>query len=285
MYHLYYQTQTDAVLENQLVPGNVIPLIRAMASNERVAKVVLVDIEGTTTSISFVHDVLFPYAKQNVEKFLRDSWKVDDIQHIVQDMQQLPQFAEYKVLLRAPPAEVDVELIAGFVRYLIDQDLKVTPMKTLQGLIWAQGYINGELKGHVYEDVPAAFEAWRAAGLQIAVYSSGSVAAQKLIFGHSLVGNLQPHLSAYFDTHVGHKQERQSYENIANLLKEDPKQILFLTDIPGEAAAARSAGFQAIILQRPGNAALADDQKASFELIPDFKPLQNLKLPINKYQA
>ncbi|XP_039490291.1 enolase-phosphatase E1 [Drosophila santomea] len=256
-----------------------------MTSSERVAKVVLVDIEGTTTSISFVHEVLFPYAKQNVEKFLRDSWKVDDIQRIVQDMQQLPQFEEYKVLLRAPPAEVDVELIAGFVRYLIDQDLKVTPMKTLQGLIWEQGYTNGELKGHVYEDVPAAFEAWRASGLQIAVYSSGSVAAQKLIFGHSLVGNLQPHLSAYFDTHVGHKQEQKSYENIANLLKEDPKQILFLTDIPGEAAAARSAGLQAVILQRPGNAALADDQIASFELMPDFKPLQNLKLPINKYQS
>eukprot|EP00099_Drosophila_melanogaster_P022127 NP_649523.1 uncharacterized protein Dmel_CG12173 [Drosophila melanogaster] len=256
-----------------------------MSSSERVAKVVLVDIEGTTTSISFVHDVLFPYAKQNVEKFLRDSWEEDDIKRIVQDLQQVPQYADYKALLSGPPTEVDVDLIAGFVRYLIDQDLKVTPMKTLQGLIWAQGYANGELKGHVYEDVPAAFEAWRAAGLQIAVYSSGSVAAQKLIFGHSLAGNLQPYLSAYFDTHVGHKQEQQSYKNIAKQLKEDPKQILFLTDIPGEAAAARCAGLQAIILKRPGNAALADDQKTGFELIPDFKPLHNLKVPVNKSQA
>lgn len=108
---------------------------------------VLVDIEGTTTSISFVHDVLFPYAKQNVEKFLRDSWEEDDIKRIVQDLQQVPQYADYKALLSGPPTEVDVDLIAGFVRYLIDQDLKVTPMKTLQGLIWAQGYANGELKG------------------------------------------------------------------------------------------------------------------------------------------
>ncbi|XP_016975158.2 enolase-phosphatase E1 [Drosophila rhopaloa] len=256
-----------------------------MTTSERGAKVVLVDIEGTTTSISFVHDVLFPYAKENVEKFLRESWERDDTKQIVQDLQQVHQFTDYKDTLNTTPANVDVGLISGFVRYLIDQDLKVTPMKTLQGLIWAQGYANGELKGHVYEDVPAAFQAWCAAGLRIAVYSSGSVAAQKLIFGNSIAGNLQPYLSDYFDTHVGHKQEKQSYENIANILTEKPEQIVFLTDIPGEAAAARSAGLQAIILQRPGNAALTDDQKCSFDLITDFKPLQSLKLPENKHVA
>ncbi|KAH8340612.1 hypothetical protein KR059_002449 [Drosophila kikkawai] len=250
-----------------------------MTTTERVAKVVLVDIEGTTTSISFVHDVLFPYAKENVNKFLRDSWKSDDTKQIVQDLQQVPQFADYKGTLNAPPAELDAELITGFVRYLIDKDLKVTPMKTLQGLIWAQGYASGELKGHVYEDVPAAFQAWRDAGLRIGVYSSGSVAAQKLIFGHSIAGDLMTHLSAYFDTHVGHKQEQQSYENISKSLEVAPEQILFLTDIPGEAAAARSAGLQAILLQRPGNAPLTDSQKSTYEVIPDFKPLYNLQLP------
>ncbi|XP_017023599.1 enolase-phosphatase E1 [Drosophila kikkawai] len=250
-----------------------------MTTTERVAKVVLVDIEGTTTSISFVHDVLFPYAKENVNKFLRDSWKSDDTKQIVQDLQQVPQFADYKDTLSAPPAELDAELITGFVRYLIDKDLKVTPMKTLQGLIWAQGYASGKLKGHVYEDVPAAFQAWRDAGLRIGVYSSGSVAAQKLIFGHSIAGDLMTHLSAYFDTHVGHKQEQQSYENIAKSLEVAPEQILFLTDIPGEAAAARSAGLKAILLQRPGNAPLTDSQKSTYEVIPDFKPLYNLQLP------
>ncbi|XP_036675131.3 enolase-phosphatase E1 [Drosophila suzukii] len=256
-----------------------------MATSERVAKVVLVDIEGTTTSISFVHDVLFLYARENVEKYLRESWEGDDTKQIVQDLQQVPQFSEYKASLSAPPAEVNVEFISGFVRYLIDKDLKVTPLKTLQGLIWAEGYASGELKGHVYEDVPEAFQTWCSAGLKIAVYSSGSVAAQKLIFGHSIAGNLQPHLSAHFDTHVGHKQKQQSYDNIAKLLKEEPQEILFLTDIPGEADAARSAGLQAIILQRPGNAALTDDQKLSNEVIPDFKPLHTLKLPTNKPQA
>ncbi|XP_016962357.1 enolase-phosphatase E1 [Drosophila biarmipes] len=256
-----------------------------MATSKRVANVVLVDIEGTTTSISFVHDVLFPYARENVEKFLRESWEGDVTKQIVQDLQQVPQFSDYKATLSAAPAEANVELISGFVRYLIDKDLKVTPMKTLQGLIWSEGYASGELKGHVYEDVPAAFKSWCSAGLKIAVYSSGSVAAQKLIFGHSIAGNLLPHLSAHFDTHVGHKQEQQSYDNIANLLKEKPQEILFLTDIPGEAAAARSAGLQVIILQRPGNAALTDDQKVSYEVIPDFKPLQSLKPTTNKPQA
>ncbi|XP_017091254.2 enolase-phosphatase E1 [Drosophila bipectinata] len=250
-----------------------------MSTAKREAKVVLVDIEGTTTSISFVHEVLFPYAKENVEMFLKQNWAKEETKQIVKDLQQVPQFADYKVTLSAPAAVLDVELIAGFVRYLIDKDLKVTPMKTLQGPIWARGYALGELKGHVYDDVPDAFRAWKDAGLRIAVYSSGSVAAQKLIFGYSVAGDLLPYLSAHFDTHVGHKQEQQSYVNIAGSLGEEPEHILFLTDIPGEASAARSAGLQTIILQRPGNGALTDDQKSIYEVIPDFKSLYNLQLP------
>ncbi|XP_034132602.1 enolase-phosphatase E1 isoform X2 [Drosophila guanche] len=238
-----------------------------MPSTDRVANVVLVDIEGTTTSISFVHDVLFPYAKNNVKKFLADGWESSsEIKQIVHT-------------LRVPPTEVDVQIITGFVRYLIDKDLKVTPLKTLQGLIWQQGYETGELRGHVFDDVPGAFAAWRGAGLRIAVYSSGSVAAQKLIFKYSIAGDLLTHLSAHFDTHVGHKQETQSYVNIAKSLGEDPRNILFLTDIPGEAAAARAAGLQAIMLQRPGNAPLTDDQKSGQELIADFSSLHSLQLP------
>ncbi|BFF90064.1 enolase-phosphatase E1 [Drosophila madeirensis] len=251
-----------------------------MPSTDRVAKVVLVDIEGTTTSISFVHDVLFPYAKNNVKKFLAEGWESSsEIKQIVQELQQVPQYVEYTSTLRVPPTEMDVQIIAGFVRYLIDKDLKVTPLKTLQGLIWQQGYETGELRGHVFEDVPGAFAAWREAGLRIAVYSSGSVAAQKLIFKYSIAGDLLTHLSAHFDTHVGHKQETQSYVNIAKSLGEDPRNILFLTDIPGEATAARAAGLQAIMLQRPGNAPLTDDQKSGQELIADFSSLHSLELP------
>ncbi|KAH8294748.1 hypothetical protein KR018_002486 [Drosophila ironensis] len=243
------------------------------------AKVVLVDIEGTTTSISFVHDVLFPYARQHVGHFLKQSWDSEETVSIVEDLQKEPTFADYMASLSDSSEEVDAELIAGFVRFLIKKDLKVTPMKTLQGLIWARGYASGDLKGHVYEDVPPAFQAWRDAGLRIAVYSSGSVAAQKLIFGHSIAGNLLAHLSAHFDTHVGHKQQQQSYANIAATLGEAPQHILFLTDVPNEASAAHSAGLQAILLQRPGNAPLTEEETTSYDVIPNFKALHALQLP------
>ncbi|XP_034487866.1 enolase-phosphatase E1 [Drosophila innubila] len=249
-----------------------------MTPSNFTAKVVLVDIEGTTTSISFVHDVLFPYAKKNAGNYLQETWQTKDTKEIVKNLQQLPQFAEYVESLESS-SDVDQQLITKFVSYLIERDLKVTPLKTLQGLIWAKGYAAGELKGHVYEDVSAAFQAWRDAGLQIAVYSSGSVAAQKLIFQHSIAGDLLPHLSAHFDTHVGHKQQSESYTKIAQSLQVEPQHVLFLTDVPGEADAARAAGMQTIILQRPGNAPLSEEQKRDHVLVDDFTALLKLKPP------
>ncbi|EDW59685.1 enolase-phosphatase E1 [Drosophila virilis] len=242
------------------------------------AKVVLVDIEGTTTSISFVHEVLFPYAKQNAEHYLLETWETDATKQIVQDLQLLPQFAEYASTLGTQPA-VDAQLIAGFVRYLIERDLKVTPLKTLQGLIWAKGYASGQLRGHVYEDVATAFHTWREAGLRIAVYSSGSVAAQKLIFQHSIAGDLLPHLSAHFDTHVGHKQQTESYTKISQILQVEPQHVLFLTDVPLEAAAARAAGMLTILLQRPGNVPLSEEERSSYPVVEDFVALHTLKQP------
>ncbi|KAM8703578.1 hypothetical protein ACLKA7_008235 [Drosophila subpalustris] len=250
-----------------------------MTLPELSAKVVLVDIEGTTTSISFVHDVLFPYAKENAGNYLQETWQTDDTKEIVKDLQQSPQFTEYVKSQNLSASVVDEQLVTGFVSYLIERDLKVTPLKTLQGLIWAKGYAAGELKGHVYEDVAAAFQTWRDAGLQIAVYSSGSVAAQKLIFQHSVAGDLLPHLSAHFDTHVGHKQQTESYTKIAQSLQVEPQHVLFLTDVPGEAAAARGAGMQSIILQRPGNAPLSEEQKSDHVLVDDFTVLHTIKQP------
>ncbi|KAH8417268.1 hypothetical protein KR222_007618 [Zaprionus bogoriensis] len=250
-----------------------------MTAPQLTAKVVLLDIEGTTTSISFVHDVLFPYAKQNAESYLRDTWETEQTKQIVEDLRQLPQFAEFATAQASQAAVDKLQEISKFVNYLIEKDLKVTPLKTLQGLIWAKGYASGELKGHVYEDVPAALKAWQEAGLRIAIYSSGSVAAQKLIFGHSIAGDLLPQLSAHFDTHVGHKQQSESYTNIAQSLQVAPQHVLFLTDVPGEAAAARAAGMLTVILQRPGNAALSDEQKAANVLVDDFSALISLKQP------
>ncbi|XP_060650321.1 enolase-phosphatase E1 [Drosophila nasuta] len=249
-----------------------------MSLPDLTAKVVLVDIEGTTTSISFVHDVLFPYAKKNAAEYLHQTWATDETKQIVTDLQQYLEFNEYVESLESPHDETQ-NLIAGFVDYLIDKDLKLTPLKTLQGLIWAKGYESGELKGHVYEDVALAFETWRKAGIQIAVYSSGSVAAQKLIFQHSIAGNLLQHLSAHFDTHVGHKQQSESYTKIALSLAVEPQHVLFLSDVPGEAAAARDAGMLTILLQRPGNAPLTEEQQSAFVVIDDFSSLHAIKLP------
>ncbi|KAH8359016.1 hypothetical protein KR093_003954 [Drosophila rubida] len=249
-----------------------------MSLPDLTAKVVLVDIEGTTTSISFVHDVLFPYAKKNAGDYLQKTWRTDETKQIVTDLQQYLEFTEYMESLESPYAETH-KLIAGFVEYLIERDLKLTPLKTLQGLIWAKGYETGELKGHVYEDVPQAFQTWRNAGLQIAVYSSGSVAAQKLIFQHSIAGDLLPQLSAHFDTHVGHKQQSESYTKIALSLAVEPQHVLFLTDVPGEAVAARDAGMLTILLQRPGNAPLTEEQESTFVVIKDFAALHTIKLP------
>lgn len=118
-----------------------------MASLDLAAKVVLVDIEGTTTSISFVHDVLFPYAKENVENYLKETWETIETTQIVRELQELPQYAEYLESLGAKAAEGDVQQVSKFVNYLIEKDLKVTPLKTLQGFIWAKGYASGDLKG------------------------------------------------------------------------------------------------------------------------------------------
>ncbi|TDG48879.1 hypothetical protein AWZ03_004782 [Drosophila navojoa] len=249
-----------------------------MALTDLSAKVVLVDIEGTTTSISFVHDVLFPYAKANAEQYLSETWETDDTKKIVEELQQLPHYTEYASTLETRP-EINAAHIADFSRYLIEKDLKVTPLKTLQGHIWAKGYASGELKGHVYEDVAVAFQTWSDAGLRIAVYSSGSVAAQKLIFQHSIAGDLLPLLSAHFDTHVGHKQQTESYTRIAESLEVEPQHVLFLTDVPAEASAARDAGMQTVLLARPGNAPLTAEHTSAFPVVTNFVALQSLKQP------
>ncbi|EDV94783.1 enolase-phosphatase E1 [Drosophila grimshawi] len=240
-----------------------------MAQAESSTEVVLVDIEGTTTSISFVHDVLFPYAKENAKDYLLETWQTDETKLIVKELQQLPHYTEYAANLATQPT-LDAEAISRFVRYLIERDLKVTPLKTLQGLIWAKGYADGQLRGHVYEDVAGAFGKWHQDGIRIAVYSSGSVAAQKLIFQHSIAGDLLPHLSAHFDTHIGHKQQSESYTKIAESLQVQPQHVLFLTDVPQEAAAARAAGMLTTLLERPGNAPLSEEERKKFSSVADF---------------
>ena len=192
-------------------------------------KAILLDIEGTTSSIAFVAETLFPYARKHLAAYV--AAHPEEVAPIL--------------------AEVPGDPVETLFQW-IDEDRKATPLKTLQGLIWAQGYADGELDGHVYPDTPEAMRRWKARGIDVHIYSSGSIAAQKLIFGHSVAGDLTPMLSGYFDTTTGPKREAESYRRIAAALDLSPEDILFLTDIQAEADAAREAGVAALIVDREG---------------------------------
>jgi enolase-phosphatase E1 len=194
-------------------------------------KAVLTDIEGTTSSIAFVTDTLFPYAKANLRDFVTRNPEVS------------------APWLDAVRAEEPGDPVDTLLRW-IDEDRKATPLKTLQGLIWAEGYADGTLKGHVYRDAADALKRWHDAGIALHIYSSGSIAAQKLIFGHSNEGDLTPLFSGYFDTTSGPKKEAESYRTIARAIGEAPGDILFLSDNIQEIDAAREAGMQAIHIDR-----------------------------------
>ena len=191
-------------------------------------KAILLDIEGTTTSIAYVAEVLFPYARERIP-----SWVPIHREQIAD-------------VLGGMPTGDPVETLLGWM----DRDAKETALKDIQGRIWAEGYEAGELKGHVYPDTPEALERWTNAGIEVCIYSSGSIAAQKLIFGHSEAGDLTPWLSGYFDTTSGPKREAQSYANIAEALRVAPADILFVSDVSAETDAAKAAGLQAILIDR-----------------------------------
>ena len=201
-------------------------------------RAILTDIEGTTTDIAFVHKVLFPYARARIGDYLRAH---------AQDPAVREQLA---AISQEVGRELSLdEAITQLVRW-IDEDRKITPLKALQGLIWEQGYRNGDFTGHVYPDVPGALRRWRDNGKQLYVYSSGSVQAQKLIFGHTPDGDLTPLFSGYFDTRVGAKRESASYERISREIGVAAGEVLFLSDITEELDAAKDAGMQTAQLVR-----------------------------------
>lgn len=202
---------------------------------------VVTDIEGTTSSMSFVHDVLFPYARANLTGFVAKHGQEPAVR------------AELDAAKReaGDPAMSDEAVLAALQRW-IDEDRKVTPLKALQGMIWAEGYRAGGFQGHVYDDAADALRRWHKAGKKLYVYSSGSVPAQKLIFGHTKFGDLTPLFSGYFDTTTGPKKEADSYRKIAATIGKPASRILFLSDSTDEIAAARAAGMQTVQLRRPG---------------------------------
>lgn len=202
-------------------------------------RVVLTDIEGTTSSIGFVHEVLFPYARDRLAAFVEAHASEPEVASCLAD-------AAREGELEAASRD---EIVGLLLRW-IDEDRKARPLKTLQGLIWEAGYRDGSLIADVYDDALAALRRWHSEGRALYVYSSGSVHAQRLLFAHTAAGDLTPLLSGYFDTTVGGKREAASYRRIAEAIGAEPGDIVFLSDIEAELDAAREAGMETVWVQR-----------------------------------
>ncbi|MBU3058373.1 acireductone synthase [Pseudomonas indica] len=219
-------------------------------------KAILTDIEGTTSAVSFVFDVLFPYAARHLPDFVR--------QHAAE-----PAVAAQLDATRAEAGEpgADAERVIDILLGWIAEDRKTTPLKALQGMVWEQGYRAGQLKGHVYPDAVEALKRWQEEGYRLYVYSSGSIQAQKLIFGCSDAGDLSPLFSGYFDTTSGPKREATSYGRIAQAIGLPAADILFLSDVVQELDAAREAGMATCGLAREGGELVGHPTVASFAVI------------------
>jgi enolase-phosphatase E1 len=208
-------------------------------------RVILLDIEGTVAPISFVHDVLFPHARAQMESYLRAHWNDAPV-------------AAARVLLNGAGdfSQATLAMLTTQLHQLMDADVKSTPLKQLQGLIWDQGYRAGKYRSPVFPDVAPAMKRWTQSGKTVAIYSSGSIAAQKVFFEHTTDGDLTPYISAYFDTTTGPKRSAASYVAVAGALKTPLDDILFISDIPEELEAAQTAGMRCLLAVRPGNAAV-----------------------------
>ncbi len=228
-------------------------------------RAILLDIEGTTTPIAFVHDVLFTYARNHVRDYLT--------QHANELAGDIAQLRHEHANESEPPLPLTDETnsIANYVNWLIDRDRKSTGLKSLQGKIWREGYETGTLKSQIFSDVRPAFERWREAGLGISIFSSGSALAQQLLFAHTEEGDLTPFITAYFDTTVGAKADEESYRRIAEKLNLPPPEILFVSDVVAELAAATGAGMKTRLSLRPGNQPQPDPDR--FQIVQTFDDL------------
>jgi enolase-phosphatase E1 len=213
------------------------------------ASAVLLDVEGTTTPIDFVYRVLFPYARERYLPFLSarfaDPEVAGEVRALAEEHRRDASGGQ-----RPPAWEDSPEGVAAYASWLTDRDRKSTPLKALQGRIWEDGFRAGELQARVYEDVPRALERWTGAGKAVAIFSSGSVRAQRMLFAHTQAGDLTPHVSEYFDTAIGFKTEPDSYRSIAARLARRPEEILFVSDVIAELDAARAAGLQTALAAR-----------------------------------
>ncbi len=234
---------------------------------------VLLDIEGTTCPVEFVSGTLFPYAREHTEEFLFRHGHEPDVQALVEEI------ASAWRSERSPsppfPGGEDPARTSGwilpYVDHLIRNDVKLPAWKELQGRIWVEGYARGELQGPLFDDVPASLRRWADQGLVLAVYSSGSVAAQQLLYGHSSGGDLRPLFQHWFDTRIGGKKAPQSYEAIADLMETDPQRILFISDSLAEVQAASAAGLPVLFSVRPGN---PETDSAGYSRVENFNDIR-----------
>ncbi len=221
---------------------------------------ILLDVEGTTSSISYVYDVLFPFAREHVREFTRQRQDDDDVRAA---------WALIEEEAGRPLADVDA--LVTEVHRLMDADAKTTGLKQLQGLVWRQGYESGELTSHVFPDVRPALERWRERGVPVRIYSSGSVEAQRLFFGHTEQGDLLAYLDGHHDTRTGPKGEPSSYRAIAGDWGLEPADVLFVSDVLAELDAARTAGMKTALCVRPGNREVTE--RHDHEVIRSFADL------------
>jgi len=234
---------------------------------------VLLDIEGTTCPVSFVSETLFPYAAEHLGSFLNKQQKDPKVQELLGEVEKA--WAEdpdpEAQSMRQQGLSGRMDDVLKYLHWLINKDRKLAPLKELQGMIWEIGYQSGKLQGPLFEDVPSALRKWHAAGVQLAVYSSGSVGAQKLIYGYSSGGDLRAMFGHWFDTRVGSKRDQSSYIKIAGSLDVPSHQILFVSDSLAECEAAAASGMQVLLSIRPGN---SEHAVGRFERISSFQDLE-----------
>jgi enolase-phosphatase E1 len=238
-------------------------------------RAVLLDIEGTTTPISFVHDVLFSFARSHLKNYLSENL---DSAEVVADIDSLREehASDGERGLNPPPLVeghhvAALESLVDYLNWLIDRDRKSPALKSLQGKIWREGYLDGSLNAELFADVRPALERWHEAGVMICIFSSGSRLAQELLFAHTNTGGLTRFISQYFDTKVGKKTDATSYRKIANELKLQPDTILFISDVVVELDAAKNVGMKTLLCVRPGNA--PQPSNSSHDRIESFERL------------
>jgi len=234
----------------------------------RDAKVLLLDIEGTTTSISFVKDVLFPYVKKNLESYVANEMTDEERESTLAALSK-----DVSTVIEKEPGHKIAGMklnntIVDIVKALMAHDVKATGLKSLQGKMWKSGYASGELVGHIYSDFFPMLDWCKSNNVKVCIYSSGSIAAQKLLFKHTEKGDITEYFEGrHFDTTSGSKKESASYATIASALGVKPEEVIFVSDLEAEIYAARDAGMKAVISVRPGNAPLAEESKGEFPIV------------------